>query len=112
MVLRPSSVSASTTSAKVLSKRCYATHCHLNSFSSRTQKYRVISTKFRKTKAAECVTVVLQEERNGATWMLEDAYAKHKHWHKLIYRHDQLDRAVKDAAASAEKFVSDFADYQ
>ena len=29
------------------------------------------------TKAAECVTVVLQEEGKGATWMFEDAYAKH-----------------------------------
>jgi len=64
------------------------------------------------TKAAECVTVVLQEERKGATWMFEDAYAKHKHWHKLIYRRGQLERAVEDAVAWAEKFVSDFADYQ
>jgi hypothetical protein len=31
------------------------------------------------TKAAECVTVVLQEEGKGATWMFEDAYAKHMH---------------------------------
>ena len=30
-------------------------------------------------KAAECVTVVLQEEGKGATWMFEDAYAKHRH---------------------------------
>ncbi len=37
-------------------------------------------------KAAECVTVVLQEEGRGATWMFEDAYAKHKHWHKLTSR--------------------------
>ena len=37
------------------------------------------------TKAAECVTVVLQEQGKGATWMFEDAYAKHRHWHKITY---------------------------
>jgi hypothetical protein len=37
-------------------------------------------------KAAECVTVVLQEEGRGAAWMFEAAYAKNKHWHKLTYR--------------------------
>jgi hypothetical protein len=37
-------------------------------------------------KAAECVTIVLQEEGKGATWMFEDAYAKHKHWHKIEYK--------------------------
>lgn len=64
------------------------------------------------TKAAECVTVVLQEEGRGATWMFEDAYAKHKHWHKLEYRDDALEAAVEQAAAWAEKFVRDFSDYQ
>lgn len=64
------------------------------------------------TKAAECVTVVLQEEKKGATWMFEDAYAKHKHWHKLIYRRGQLERAVEDAIAWAENFRSEFADYR
>lgn len=64
------------------------------------------------TKAAECVTVVLQEEGRGATWMFEDAYAKHKHWHKLEYRNDALEAAVDQAAAWAEKFVQEFVDYQ
>jgi hypothetical protein len=41
-------------------------------------------------KSAECVTVVLQEEGKGATWMFEDAYAKHKHWHRLTYRDTDL----------------------
>src|SRR5260221_4519367 len=50
-------------------------------------------------KAAECVTVVLQEVGKGATWMFEDAYAKHNHWHKLTYRRGSLERAVADAAA-------------
>ncbi len=63
-------------------------------------------------KAAECVTVVLQEEGKGATWMFEDAYAKHKHWHKLTYWVGELKRAVDGAAAWAERFVADFADYQ
>jgi hypothetical protein len=36
-------------------------------------------------KVAECVTIVLQEEGKGATWMFEDAYAKHKHWQKIEY---------------------------
>ena len=63
-------------------------------------------------KAAECVTVVLQEEGRGATWMFEDAYAKHKHWHKLTYKDSELEHAVELAAAWAEKFVRDFADYQ
>jgi hypothetical protein len=64
------------------------------------------------TKAAECVTVVLQEEGKGATWMFEDAYAKHMHWHKLPYNDTELEHAVELAAAWAEKFVGEFADYQ
>ncbi len=59
-------------------------------------------------KAAECVTVVLQEEGKGATWMFEDAYAKYQHWHKLTYREPELERA----AAWAENFVKRFAAYQ
>ena len=64
------------------------------------------------TKAAECVTVVLQEEGKGATWMFEDAYAKHKHWHKLTYKDSNLEHVVEQAAVWAEKFVGEFADYQ
>lgn len=64
------------------------------------------------TKAAECVTVVLQEEDRGATWMFEDAYAKHKHWHKLTYLDKYLENAVEQATLWAEKFVHEFADYQ
>jgi hypothetical protein len=64
------------------------------------------------TKAAECVTVVLQEEAKGATWMFEDAYAKHRHWHKLTYKDDKLENAVEQAADWAEKLVGEFGDYQ
>jgi hypothetical protein len=63
-------------------------------------------------KAAECVTVVLQKEGKGATWMFEDAYAKHRHWHKLTYEDNELEQAVEKAAAWAEKFVGEFAEYQ
>jgi hypothetical protein len=63
-------------------------------------------------KAAECVTVVLQEEGKGSTWMFEDAYAKHRHWHKITYRDDKLENAIKEAAAWAEKFRDEFSDYQ
>lgn len=63
-------------------------------------------------KAAECVTVVLQEEGKGATWMFEDAYAKHRHWHKLTYNDDALENAVEQSAAWAEQFVGEFGDYQ
>jgi hypothetical protein len=63
-------------------------------------------------KAAECATVVMQEEGKGATWMFEDAYAKHKHWHKVTYENENLEDAVDRAASWAEKFVADFAGYQ
>jgi hypothetical protein len=63
-------------------------------------------------KAAECVTVVLQEEGKGATWMFEDTYGKHKHWHKLTYKEKDLEHVVEQASAWAEKFVGEFADYQ
>jgi hypothetical protein len=64
-------------------------------------------------KAAECVTVVLQEEGQGATWLFEDAYAKHRHWHRLTYKnHGELEAAVVDAVAWAEAFITEFADYQ
>lgn len=63
-------------------------------------------------KAAECVTVVLQEKGKGATWMFEDAYAKHNHWHKISYKKDGLQRAVQNGAAWAEKFVRKFASEQ
>lgn len=64
------------------------------------------------SKDAECVTVVLQEEGKGATWMFEDAYAKHRHWHKVIYKIDTLESSVTEAAEWAENFVKAFAAYQ
>jgi len=64
------------------------------------------------TKAAECVTVVLQEEGKGATWMFEDAYLKHRHWKKITYADGGLDEAVDAAAKWAEEFVREFGVYQ
>jgi hypothetical protein len=63
-------------------------------------------------KMAECVTVVLQENGKGATWMFEDGYAKHPHWHKSEYAVDHLEGAVTAAAAWAEEFVKQFGEYQ
>jgi len=64
------------------------------------------------TKAAECVTVVLQEQGKGATWMFEDAYAKHRHWHKLSYDDDRLEAAVYEAVTWAEMFLGEFRAHQ
>jgi hypothetical protein len=64
------------------------------------------------TKVAECVTVVMQEEGKGATWMFEDAFAKHKHWKKLVYNEADLEETVEQAVAWAEGFVGEFAAYQ
>lgn len=61
------------------------------------------------TKAAECVTVVLQEDGKGATWVFEDAYGKHKHWHKIGYKEGALKSAVREAAEWAERFIREFA---
>ncbi len=63
-------------------------------------------------KAAGGIAVVLQEEGKGATWMFEDAYAKHRHWHKLTYKNDHLQNAVEQAAAWSEKLRGEFGDYQ
>jgi hypothetical protein len=63
-------------------------------------------------KMAECVTAVLQEQGKGATWMFEDGYAKHPHWHKFEYQIDQLEATIETAAAWAEEFVKGFGDYQ
>ena len=61
-------------------------------------------------KAAECVTVVLQQEGKGATWMFEDAYGKHRHWHKVEYT--DVDAAVDASSEWAEHFISEFGKFQ
>jgi hypothetical protein len=64
------------------------------------------------TKAAECVTAVLQEEGKGATWMFEDAYGKHRHWRKFAYKRPRLNMVVDNAVKWAEHFVRDHGKYQ
>ncbi|MEQ1902674.1 MAG: hypothetical protein ABL888_00645 [Pirellulaceae bacterium] len=61
-------------------------------------------------KAAECVTVVLQQEGKGATWMFEDAYGKHRHWHKVEY--SDVDAAVDASIDWAEHFIAEFGKFQ
>jgi hypothetical protein len=63
------------------------------------------------TKLAECVTIVLQEEGQGATWMFKDAYAKHNHWRQCIYPQGEIAQAVEHAATWAEEFIKRFARY-
>jgi hypothetical protein len=64
------------------------------------------------TKMAECVSVILQEDGKGATWMFEDLYAKMKSIRKFTYAPDLLEDAVKEGAAWAEEFVKEFGRYQ
>jgi hypothetical protein len=64
------------------------------------------------TKAAECVTAVLQEEGKGATWMFEDAYRKHRHWRKFAYEKLRIRAAVDSAVQWAEQFVRDYGKHQ
>ncbi|MBW1999916.1 MAG: hypothetical protein JRJ29_18390 [Deltaproteobacteria bacterium] len=64
------------------------------------------------TKMAESVTVVLQEEGKGATWMFEDAYGKHKHWRKFEYQPNGLKDAIKAAVTWAEEFIREFGQFQ
>jgi len=54
------------------------------------------------TKMAEAVTVVLQEDGKGATWMFEDSYAKHRHWKRFSYTEETFSSAIKNAATWAE----------
>jgi hypothetical protein len=64
------------------------------------------------TKMAECVTACLQEKGRGATWMFEDAYAKHAHFKKFEYEPGGLDEAVACAIEWAEGFLKEFGGLQ
>ena len=64
------------------------------------------------TKLAECVTGVLQEAGHGATWMFEDAYAKHKHWRKFTYGTGDVEAATENVAHWCEEFLKEYAEYQ
>jgi len=39
---------------------------------------------------------------------VEDAYAKHRHWHKVVYAEEKLEPAVEQAASRAESFLGEF----
>ncbi len=64
------------------------------------------------TKMAECVTIVLQQEGQGATWMFEDAYAKYKHWKKFTYTTNMFEAELKKAVQWAENFIQEFGQFQ
>jgi hypothetical protein len=64
------------------------------------------------TKLAECVTGVLQENSQGATWMFEDAYIKHNHWKKFVYAKGDIEVATENAVRWCESFLKEYAEYQ
>jgi hypothetical protein len=64
------------------------------------------------TKMAEFVTITLQEEGKGATWMFEDAYGKHKHWRKFVYGDETFEQTIKEAVNWAEEFIQQFGQFQ
>ncbi len=61
------------------------------------------------TKLAECVTVILQQEGKGATWMFEDAYFKHHNMKKFTYSPANIEQALTEAVKWAEDFCRKFA---
>ena len=60
-------------------------------------------------KLAECVTVILQQEGKGATWMFEDAYFKHHNMKKFTYSAANLEQTLAEAVKWAEDFYRRFA---
>jgi len=63
-------------------------------------------------KMAESVTIVLQEEGKGATWMFEDGYAKHRHWRKFVYKPNTMRKEIEKAVSWAEEFIREFGQFQ
>jgi hypothetical protein len=64
------------------------------------------------TKMAESVSIILQAENEGATWMFEDAYFKHNYWKKFTYSDSTLEKVLKESIDWAEEFVKNFGRYQ
>lgn len=64
------------------------------------------------SKMAECVTVILEEEGKGSTWMFQDAYGKHKHWREFQYKPETFVATIKTAVQWAEQFVKEFGQFQ
>ena len=63
-------------------------------------------------KMAESVSIILQAENEGATWMFEDAYFKHNHWKKFNYTNLTLEKVLKESIDWAEEFVKKFGRFQ
>jgi hypothetical protein len=63
-------------------------------------------------KMAESIVAVLQEQGKGATWMFEDGYARHRHWHKFEYTPETLKEAIQASAEWAEGFSREFTKQQ
>jgi len=64
------------------------------------------------TKMAESVTITLQEEGKGATWIFADAYGKHKHWREFVYGDETFEQTIKEAVNWAEEFIQQFGQFQ
>lgn len=63
-------------------------------------------------KTAEAISVVVQEDGKGATWMFEDLYAKLNSIHKFVYPANEIADAVIRGARWAEGFRQQYSDYQ
>jgi hypothetical protein len=63
-------------------------------------------------KMAESIVAVLQEQGKGATWMFEDGYARHRHWHKFEYTPQTLNETIQASAEWAEGFSREFSKEQ
>jgi hypothetical protein len=64
------------------------------------------------TKMAESVSIILQAENEGATWIFEDAYFKHNHWKKFSYTDSALEKVLKESIDWAEEFIKKYGRFQ
>lgn len=64
------------------------------------------------TKMAESVTIILQEEGKGATWMFEDSYKKFIYWKKFLYIPSEFEEKIQIAVNWAEEYIKEFGQYQ
>ena len=63
-------------------------------------------------KLAECIVAVLQLEGMGATWMFEDAFARHQNWGKFVYTPESLEAVLWEVVEWARKTRSAFDENQ
>jgi hypothetical protein len=64
------------------------------------------------TKLAELTTIVLQRENEGATWMFEDLYHRHKNITKIEYTDKNIEEKIKDGVKWANDYLESFGEYQ